>query len=84
MPAPRPAALVWSAVGIESHAPGLKELMRHESIETTLKYYVGRNAQATAAILWEAHSASGSILGNTIPNGLEYAGHTIDVNVLES
>ena len=34
----------------------LKELMRHESIETTLRFYVGRNAQTTAAILWEAHS----------------------------
>ena len=33
----------------------LMELMRHESIETTLKYYVGQNAQATAAVLWEAH-----------------------------
>jgi len=32
----------------------LMELMRHESIDTTLRYYVGRNAQATAAILWEA------------------------------
>ena len=33
----------------------LKELMRHESIETTMKYYVGRNAQSTAAVLWQAH-----------------------------
>lgn len=30
----------------------LMELMRHESIETTLKYYVGRNAERTAAVLW--------------------------------
>jgi hypothetical protein len=29
------------------------ELMRHESIDTTMKYYVGRNAERTAAILWE-------------------------------
>lgn len=36
----------------------LKELMRHESIETTLKYYVGRNAQTTAAVLWAAHKAA--------------------------
>lgn len=34
--------------------PQLMELMRHESIETTMKYYVGRNAERTAAILWEA------------------------------
>ena len=33
----------------------LMELMRHESIDTTLRYYVGRNAQSTAAVLWEAH-----------------------------
>jgi integrase len=32
----------------------LKELMRHESIETTMRYYVGRSVQATAAILWQA------------------------------
>lgn len=33
----------------------LKELMRHESIDTTMKYYVGRNAQSTAAVLWESY-----------------------------
>ena len=33
----------------------LMELMRHESIETTLSYYVGRNAERTAAILWHEH-----------------------------
>ena len=32
----------------------LKELMRHESISTTMKYYVGRNAEATAAALYAA------------------------------
>ena len=30
----------------------LQQLMRHESIETTLKYYVGRNAEATADAIW--------------------------------
>ena len=35
--------------------PVLQELMRHESIETTLRYYVGRNAQATAKLLWDLH-----------------------------
>lgn len=33
----------------------LMELMRHESIETTMRYYVGRNAQQTASRLWEQH-----------------------------
>ena len=32
----------------------LMELMRHESIETTQKYYLGRNAQRTADVLWGA------------------------------
>lgn len=32
----------------------LMELMRHESIETTLKYYVGANARRTAETLWRA------------------------------
>lgn len=36
----------------------LMELMRHESIETTLKYYVGRNAQRTARIVREAYNES--------------------------
>jgi integrase len=34
----------------------LMELMRHESIDTTLSYYVGRNAERTAAMLWAAYS----------------------------
>ena len=38
--------------------PQLMELMRHESIETTLRFYVGQNAQKTSAILWEAHRDS--------------------------
>ena len=32
----------------------LQELMRHSNIETTRRYYVGRNAQNTAASLWAA------------------------------
>ena len=31
----------------------LKELMRHESIDTTLRYYVGTESERTAEILWE-------------------------------
>jgi hypothetical protein len=29
----------------------LKELMRHRSIETTMRYYVGNNAEQTAGVL---------------------------------
>jgi site-specific recombinase XerD len=32
----------------------LKEMMRHESISTTMTYYVGRNAEATAASIYAA------------------------------
>jgi integrase len=32
----------------------LRELMRHESIETTMRFYVGQNAEATADELWRA------------------------------
>jgi integrase len=32
----------------------LMELMRHESIETTMRYYVGRQAEATADAAWAA------------------------------
>jgi hypothetical protein len=47
----------------------LKELMRHANIETTMKYYVGRNAQSTAATLWAAREvAEGG--RNRIDNGL--------------
>ena len=42
------------------------QLMRHESIETTMKFYVGRNADTTAAVLWEAHR-NGNTFGNTRP-----------------
>ena len=33
----------------------LRELMRHDSIETTMRYYVGQNAESTADTLWECH-----------------------------
>lgn len=36
----------------------LMQLMRHESIDTTMRFYVGRNAQTTADVLWEAHRAT--------------------------
>ncbi len=32
----------------------LQALMRHESIETTLRYYVGANAERTAETCWAA------------------------------
>jgi integrase len=38
----------------------LRELMRHSSINTTMAYYVGTNAEATADVEW---AAEGTILG---------------------
>lgn len=37
----------------------LQVLMRHESIDTTLRYYVGRNAETTASVLWSAYRTAG-------------------------
>ena len=41
----------------------LRELMRHESIETTLRYYVGTNAERTADACWEAFEKTGRSVG---------------------
>ncbi|MFM9011510.1 MAG: hypothetical protein ACKON8_11770 [Planctomycetota bacterium] len=46
----------------------LMELMRHETIETTLSYYVGRNAERTAAMLWEQHRKTA---GDAVDNSVE-------------
>ena len=48
----------------------LKELMRHESIETTLRFYVGTDAQRTADAAWAAFEASR-------PKNLEAAGNSL-------
>ena len=32
----------------------LQQLMRHESIETTMQFYVGKNAEVAADALWAA------------------------------
>ena len=56
--------------------PVLMELMRHESIETTLRYYIGRNAQSTAKTLWTAYrlAQEGNSFGNTQPERAENPG----------
>ncbi len=47
----------------------LQQLMRHESIETTMRYYVGRDANATADVLWEAvESSKSNKTGNNSPH----------------
>ncbi|QDT84780.1 tyrosine-type recombinase/integrase [Gimesia chilikensis] len=43
----------------------LMQLMRHESMETTLKFYVGRNAEKIAEAVWNADQ-SGSVYNPVI------------------
>lgn len=50
--------------------PVLMLLMRHESIDTTMKYYVGRTAQATADVVWEAYERTKGQSGNKIRDTL--------------
>lgn len=46
----------------------LMVLMRHESIDTTMKFYVGRNAEHTAAMLWsEDQRATGGPAAEALP-----------------
>ena len=50
----------------------LRELMRHESIETTMKFYVGQNAESTAATLWEAVGSSNTLGNSAADSSSEY------------
>ena len=56
----------------------LMELMRHESIETTLKYYVGRNAETTAAALYAA------VQGNTLGNSAAESSSANEITLTET
>jgi integrase len=46
----------------------LMELMRHESIETTLRFYVGTDAQRTADAAWAAFERAGGPFSDPAPN----------------
>lgn len=48
----------------------LMELMRHESIETTLRYYVDKNAQRTSRLLREAYESEMKANGKTTKTDL--------------
>jgi integrase len=45
----------------------LQQLMRHADISTTMTYYVGKNAESAAEILWNA--VSGHTLGHKAASG---------------
>jgi integrase len=47
----------------------LMELMRHESIDTTLRYYVGTDAQRTADAAWAAFDAVRGCEASAAPSG---------------
>ena len=47
----------------------LQLLMRHQSIETTLKYYVDADADDVADELWKVHGQRGSSLGSSGQSG---------------
>jgi integrase len=51
----------------------LQLLMRHKSIETTLKYYVDQDADDVADELWKVHRGLGNTLGNTPPKSAQKA-----------
>jgi integrase len=51
----------------------LQLLMRHKSIETTLKYYVEQDADDVVADLWAQHAAQGNISGNTTGSPVKVA-----------
>ena len=46
----------------------LMELMRHESIETTLRFYVGTDAQRTADAAWAAFDRAGGAISTPAPS----------------
>ena len=57
-----------SGTAADSDARGPDLRVRHASISTTMEFYVGRNAEAAADVLWEA---VGDTLGDTDPVLLE-------------
>lgn len=52
----------WSTRVMPLH---LMELMRHESMETTLKFYVGRDAEKAAEAVWNTVAKVGDVSGDT-------------------
>jgi integrase len=47
--------------------PILKQLMRHASIQTTMEYYVGQNAEQAADVLWDAVALETNVDGPAQP-----------------
>ncbi len=60
----------------------LMELMRHESMETTLKFYVGRNAEKTADTLYKVAEAKLRTTLRSIPENEQGTQKEKDYNSL--
>ena len=52
----------------------LMELMRHESIETTLRFYVGTDARATAEAAWAAFESVQRVFAGAFANSATSGG----------
>ena len=62
----------------------LMQLMRHECIQTTMRYYVGRNAETTADALWSAYeqqTPQGTVLRTVTSEAPEAAPEGDSVNM---
>lgn len=53
--------------------PGAPARPGHESIDTTMRYYVGRNAQSTAKVLWDTHKAANPKVTESAASGRQSA-----------
>ena len=63
----------------------LMQLMRHECIQTTMKYYVGRNAETPADAVWDAYeqrAAKGTGTG-TVASEVPEAASTSEIATIE-
>jgi len=61
----------------------LMQLMRHECIQTTMRYYVGRNAETTADASWSAYeqiAPQGTVLGTVTSEAPETAPTSVSAN----
>ncbi len=57
----------------------LKELMRHDDISTTMKYYAEQDAQSVADVVWESFESSASPPSNTFGNSVQENGTSADM-----
>jgi hypothetical protein len=65
--------------------PIRQELMRHENIQTTLRYYVGQNAVHTPEAVWAAFSSQNrDSFGNTARMDGENAAAGGDANSFQA